>query len=154
MNPYLFHDVPPPEQAGAVCYRTSDLVYYRTRMLFALNPDDSRPVFRQIVDEVERCVAVGVLKPGEPLPAVRQLASELKVNANTVQHAYQTLESEGVVYVKRGVGTFVSAKTRPAAGRQAVIARQLAERMLREAYRHGILASDLMTALKEIAPIK
>jgi GntR family transcriptional regulator len=123
-------------------------------MLLTINPDDSRPVFRQIVDEVQRCIAVGVLKPGEPLPAVRQLASELKVNANTVQHAYQTLESEGAVYVKRGVGTFVSPTARPAAGRQAVVARQLAERILREAYRHGILASDLIAAIKQIAPIK
>ena len=122
-------------------------------MLFALNPTDGRPVFRQIVDEVQRCVAVGVLKPGEPLPAVRQLAAELKVNANTVQHAYRTLEAERVVYVKRGIGTFVAAPPqRPAAGRQAQVARQLAERMLREAYRQGVLASDLIQALQEIAP--
>lgn len=121
-------------------------------MLLTISPEDGRPVFRQIVDEVQRCVAVGVLKAGEPLPAVRQLASELKVNANTVQHAYRTLEADGAVYVKRGIGTFVSPGVRPAAGRQAAIARQLAERMLREAYRHGILASDLIAALEEIAP--
>jgi GntR family transcriptional regulator len=121
-------------------------------MLLTLNPDDGRPVFRQIVDEVRRCVAVGVLKPDEPLPAVRQLASELKINANTVQHAYRTLEAEGAVYVKRGIGTFVSPRPRPPAGRQAQIARQLAEGMLREGYRQGILASDLIAALQEIAP--
>ncbi len=121
-------------------------------MLLTLNPDDGRPVFRQIVDEVRRCVAVGVLKPDEPLPAVRQLASELKINANTVQHAYRTLEAEGAVYVKRGIGTFVSPRPRTPAGRQTQIARQLAERMLREAYRQGILASDLIAALNEIAP--
>ena len=46
----------------------------------------------KIVDEVQRAVAVGVLKPEDPLPAVRQLAGQLKVNANTVQHAYRTLE--------------------------------------------------------------
>ena len=92
------------------------------------------------------------LRPGEPLPAARQLAAELKINANTVQHAYRALEAEGAVYVKRGIGTFVSPPQRPAAGRQAQIARQLAERMLREAYRQGILASDLIAALHEIAP--
>ena len=121
-------------------------------MLFTLDPKDPRPVYRQIVDEVQRCVAVGVLKPGEPLPAVRQLAGELRVNANTVQHAYRTLEREHTVYVKRGIGTFVSPIPKTAAGRQAQIARQLAERMLREGYRHGILASDLIAALDEIAP--
>jgi DNA-binding transcriptional regulator YhcF (GntR family) len=97
-------------------------------------------------------VAVGVLKPGDALPPVRQLAGELKVNANTVQHAYRTLEAEGMAHVRRGIGTFVSPRPKAPAGRQAVVARQIAERMLREAYRHGVLASDLVAALKEIAP--
>ena len=123
-------------------------------MLVTLDTADARPVFRQIVDEIQRCVAVGVLKPGESLPAVRNLAAELKVNANTVQHAYRTLEREGTVYVKRGVGTFVASAPRTSTARQGQIARQLAERMLREGYRHGLLASDLIAALKEIAPVR
>lgn len=123
-------------------------------MLVTLVGDDPRPVFRQIVDEIARCIAVGILKPGEALPAVRKLAGELKVNANTVQHAYRTLESEGVVTVKRGLGTFVAPAARTSAVRQSQIARQLAERMLREGYRHGLLASDLINALQEIAPRK
>ena len=121
-------------------------------MLVTLDTADARPVFRQIVDEIQRCVAVGVLKSGESLPAVRNLAADLKVNANTVQHAYRTLEREGTVYVKRGVGTFVAASPKTNTSRQGQIARQLAERMLREGYRHGLLASDLIAALKEIAP--
>lgn len=123
-------------------------------MLLTLDPSDARPVFRQIVDEVQRSVAVGVLKPGDPLPAVRQLARELSVNANTVQHAYHVLVREGTAVVKRGIGTFIStgARERDVKGRQATIARQIAERMLREGYRHGILASELIAALQEIAP--
>ena len=121
-------------------------------LAFRIDTDDSRPVFRQIVDEVQRTIAVGVLKPGDALPAVRLLAKQLKVNANTVQHAYQTLEREGSVYVKRGIGTFVSSAPRTATNRQPVIARQIAERMLREAYRHGLLASDLIAALEDVAP--
>jgi GntR family transcriptional regulator len=122
-------------------------------MLIDLDPADARPVYRQIADEVRRCVSIGVLKPDEPLPAVRRLAETLKVNANTVQHAYRTLEQEGAVYVKRGLGTFV-ARTSPASGKTqpAAVARQIAERMLREGFRHGILASDLIAALQEIAP--
>jgi GntR family transcriptional regulator len=121
-------------------------------MLLQINADDPRPVFRQIVDEVQRSVAVGVLKPGDPLPAVRQLARQLRVNANTVQHAYRTLEQEGTAYVKRGIGTFVATGPRDLKGRQGLIARQIAERMLREGYRQGLLASDLIAALDEIAP--
>ena len=117
-----------------------------------LDLDDHRPVFRQIADEVRRSVAVGVLKPEDSLPAVRELAKQLKVNANTVQHAYRTLEQEGVVFVRRGLGTFVAAQQRESKSRQGTMARQIAERMLREAYRHGLLASDLIAALEEIAP--
>lgn len=122
-------------------------------MLVTIDAGDPRPVFRQIVDEVQRCVAVGVLKPSDALPAVRTLAAELRVNANTVQHAYRTLEQEGTVTVRRGLGTFVATPTgRESHPRQQAVARQIAERMLREAYRHGLLASDLMVALQEIAP--
>lgn len=124
-------------------------------MLIALDPKDHRPVYRQIADELERCIATGVLRPDEALPAVRKIAAELTVNANTVQHAYRTLVQEGVVYVKRGLGTFVATRRREGPGahaRQAGVARQIAERMLREGFRHGLLASDLIAALRELAP--
>lgn len=121
-------------------------------VMLRLDSSDPRPVYRQIVDEVQRSIAVGVLKPEDPLPAVRQLAGQLKVNANTVQHAYHALEREGTVYVKRGIGTFIAAAPREIKGRQSAVARQIAERMLREGYRQGILASDLIAALQEIAP--
>jgi GntR family transcriptional regulator len=122
-------------------------------MLVDIDTSDPRPVFRQIADELSRCVSVGILKPDEPLPAIRKLADDLKVNANTVQHAYRTLEQEGAVYVKRGMGTFISPRAvELGRGKQASVARQIAERMLREGFRHGLLASDLIAALQEIAP--
>jgi GntR family transcriptional regulator len=122
-------------------------------VLVDLDPTDPRPVYRQIADEVRRGVSIGILKPDESLPAARKLAGELKVNANTVQHAYRTLEREGAVYVKRGLGTFISARGREhARGKPGAVARQIAERMLREGFRHGLLASDLIAALQEIAP--
>ena len=122
-------------------------------MLVDIDASDPRPVYRQIADEIRRCVSVGILKPDEPLPAVRKLADELKVNANTVQQAYRTLEREGDVYVKRGLGTFVSPRAKEhGRGRSAAVARQIAGRMLREGFRHGLLASDLIAALQEIAP--
>ena len=122
-------------------------------MLVDIDANDPRPVFRQIADELRRCLAIGILKADEPLPAIRKLADDLKVNANTVQHAYRVLEREGVVYVKRGMGTFISPRaTEHARGKPTIVARQIAERMLREGFRHGLLASDLIKALQEIAP--
>lgn len=121
-------------------------------MLIDLDPADPRPVYRQIADEVQRCIAVGILRRDEALPAVRELAAQLKVNANTVQQAYRTLEREGAVYVKRGLGTFAGAPPRESKARQNAIARQIAERALREGFKHGLLASDLIAALEQIAP--
>src|SRR5215207_4735673 len=117
-----------------------------------LDPTDERPVYRQIVEEVQRAIAVGVIRPDEALPAAAALAKDLKVNINTVQHAYRTLAREGAVYIRRGLGTFVSPAQRDNRQRQVVTARRIAERMLREAFKHGLLASDLMAALEEIAP--
>ena len=121
-------------------------------MFIDLRTDDPRPAYRQIADEVQRAVAVGVLRPGEALPATRQLAKELKLNPNTVQHAYRSLAREGVVEMRRGLGAFVAAVPRDQRRASPAIARQIAERALREAFRHGLLASDLIKALTEIAP--
>jgi len=124
-------------------------------VLVDIDTSDPRPVYQQIADEIRRCVSIGILKPDEPLPAVRKLADELKINANTVQQAYRTLERDGDVYVKRGLGTFVSPRAKEQGrGRSAVVARQIASRMLREGFRNGLLASDLIAALQEIAPRK
>src|SRR4051812_37514049 len=108
-------------------------------MFVELRYDDPRPVYRQIADEFHRAVAVGVLTPGASLPATRELAADLKLNPNTVQHAYRTLVREGVVEMRRGLGAFVAAKPREAK-RPQTVAREIAERALREAFRHGLLA--------------
>ena len=87
------------------------------------------------------------------MPAARELAAELKVNPNTVQHAYRTLAQEGVIETRRGLGAFVAAAPpKDPRKKPAVVARQIAEKALREAFRHGLLASDLRKALDEIAP--
>jgi len=121
-------------------------------MFIDLRTDDPRPAYRQIADEVQRAVAVGVLRSGEALPATRQLAKELKLNPNTVQHAYRVLVREGVIEIRRGLGAFVAAVPKESKRPSPAVARQIAERALREAFRHGLLASDLIKALKEIAP--
>ena len=123
--------------------------------MFAIDPDDPRAIYRQIADEVKRQIALGILRGDEPLPALRSLAGELKVNPNTVQHAYRELVRDGTAYVRRGRGTFVSAakagKSELSRQRQAAVARRIAQRALREAYGQGLVASDLIAALKELA---
>jgi GntR family transcriptional regulator len=119
-------------------------------MRFILDESEGRPVYRQIAGEIEREIATGILRPGEALPALRALAAELRVNPNTVQQAYKLLSLKGLVEVRRGQGTFVRALREPKA--PARMAREIANKALREAYRHGLLASDLVRAIEELAP--
>lgn len=119
-------------------------------MRLILDDAEGRPVYRQVADEIEREIATGILRAGEPLPALRTLAAELRINPNTVQHAYKLLSLRGLVEVKRGQGTFVRASREPRAPMRH--AREIANRALRDAYRHGLLASDLVRAIHELAP--
>ena len=65
------------------------------------------PIYLQIIYSIKHQVATGRLNPGEQLPTVRMLATELRINPNTVARAYDTLDTEGVITTQRGRGTFV-----------------------------------------------
>jgi GntR family transcriptional regulator len=119
-------------------------------MLVTIDNRDARPLYLQIVDEVRRAIVVGKLKPEDPLPSVRDLASDLVINPRTVSQAYQELEREGVVYVKRGQGTFV-APTRKNTRERQHLARGVAKRTLIEARRSGLDVEELIATLREVA---
>jgi DNA-binding transcriptional regulator YhcF (GntR family) len=70
--------------------------------------DANLPIFLQIMNFVKKLIVRGVLKPGEKIPSVREMAMHLGVNPNTVQKAYDELEKEGIIFTKRGQGNFVS----------------------------------------------
>jgi len=78
-------------------------------MLISADPSDDQPIYRQIVDQLRQLIAAGTLRPGAPLPSVRQLAADLGVNLNTVAIAYRELASEGLVEIKHGRGARVTA---------------------------------------------
>lgn len=67
----------------------------------------STPIYEQIVTQVREQLAIGVLKPGDQLPTVRQLASELRVNFNTIARAYRLLDEAGLISTQRGRGTYL-----------------------------------------------
>ncbi len=102
------------------------------------------------MDEVRRALVVGTLRPEDPLPSVRQLAADLRLNPNTVAQAYRELEREGIVYVRRGQGTFVAPRESAAAERRA-LARAVAERALVDAHRHGVGVDELVEAVRRAA---
>lgn len=66
------------------------------------------PIYDQLINGIIRLKVLGVLKPNDSLPSVRQLASKLSINPNTVQRAYKSLEEKGVIYSVSGKGSFIS----------------------------------------------
>ena len=116
-------------------------------MLIVLDFDDARPIYVQIMDEVRRALVLGKIVPDDPLPSVRQLASDLRVNPNTVSQAYRELERQGVVEARRGQGTYVVQSSVNGSQRKA-LARDVATRALREAHRNGLDANELIDAIR------
>ena len=74
--------------------------------------NDSQPIYRQVRDRVVAMILEGVLKEGDPLPSVRNVAAEYRVNPLTVLKGYQQLVEEGLVETKRGLGMFINVGAR------------------------------------------
>ena len=77
-------------------------------MMIQLNYRDSRPFYQQIKDNIRHLVISRAVNTNEKLPSVRELASSLAINPNTIQRAYRELETEGYIYTVPGKGSFVS----------------------------------------------
>lgn len=121
-------------------------------MLVNLDPNDGRPLYLQIMDEVRRAIVVGSLQAEDPLPSVRELSAELVLNPRTVSQAYQELEREGLIYVRRGQGTFVSPAVKKGGGeRRRGLVRAVAKRALLDAQRNGLGVEDLVEAIQKLA---
>lgn len=82
-------------------------------MLFQLDFKSGKPVYLQLVDQVRRAAAAGAIRDGEPLPGIRPLAVELRVNRNTIAKAYAELESQGLVETVAGKGCFIKSNSSP-----------------------------------------
>jgi GntR family transcriptional regulator len=109
-----------------------------------IDTTDGAAIYLQIVDQIKRSVAVGRLKPEDPLPSVRQLALDLTINPNTVARAYLELEHEGVIYKRQGQGTYVSAQAIEASRRERNrIVGALFERAIVEAVHFGMSAPEI-----------
>ena len=82
-------------------------------MLLQINYKSGKPVYLQVVDQIKAAAASGALQTGEPLPSIRPLAEELRVNRNTVAKAYTELESQGVIETIPGKGCFILPNNSP-----------------------------------------
>jgi len=117
-----------------------------------VNTRDATPLHAQLERGIRVAIASGRLKAGDQLPTVRQLAVDLRINANTVAKVYAHLERSGTLETRRGVGTFVI-DAADATGHQAVREedlRAIAMRALAEASEHGFTAADLRRELNAL----
>lgn len=113
--------------------------------IFTVDPHTGVPIYLQLVEQVKRSVALGVLSAGERLPTVKQLAFDLTINPNTVARAYRELEREGIIETNVGRGSFVSshgASARAATSLTDLSASAL-DAAVREAKSLGLQRGDL-----------
>src|SRR5262245_7153179 len=117
--------------------------------MFPIDASDPTPIYAQLERAIRVAIATGRLEPGDRLPTVRQLAVDLRINANTVARVYGERERSGVLETRRGVGTFVGAKARGAASGPDRIRRlaALADRYLTEAAALGFSAEEALEHL-------
>jgi len=119
-----------------------------------LNPIDLKsalPIYAQVTEQIRQRIAAGVFAPGDQLPTVRELASQLLINPNTVSRIYRDLEREGLLETRRGAGTFVAASAASLArvDRERALRAQLEELVL-QARLFGVSDPALLSLLRDI----
>lgn len=95
--------------------------------MIQLNYRDSKPIYEQIKDGLRRLVVTGAVKMDEKLPSVRELATSLSINPNTIQKAYRELEQEGYIYTIAGKGSYAAEKADVASGRNLELMKEFDE---------------------------
>ena len=117
--------------------------------LVSIDTRDSTPIYAQLDRALRAAIAAGRLRPGDQLPTVRQLAVELRVNANTVARVYAELERAGILETRRGVGSFIAAtplQARPPVEHQRRL-RAFVTRLLGDAAAAGFTIDDVIAEL-------
>lgn len=79
--------------------------------MITLDYRDKRPIYEQIIEQMQKLIVKEVFKANEKLPSVRTLAMEISINPNTIQRAYTQLEKDGWIYTVKGKGNFVCEKS-------------------------------------------
>lgn len=112
--------------------------------MLGINYRDGRPIYEQVVDEIEQMVMHGILEADSQLPSVRQMASELSINPNTIQRAYGELENRGVIYSVKGKGNFVSPNAAALRQRRLEELKKQILELIRTAKELGVQDAQLM----------
>ena len=118
--------------------------------MFLLNPRSKQPLYEQLVEQLRRQIVLGGMKAGAAMPSVRQLATELGINPNTIQKAYRRMEEEGMILSIPGKGSFVSDDLAELLIRQREDQRSKARQMIQSCREMGLAKEELMQMIEEI----
>lgn len=120
-------------------------------VLFDIQPQLATPIYRQVVEQVQRLVAGGQLGPGAELPSVRAVAERHAINPMTVSKAYSLLEAEGLLERRRGVGMVVAAGVRAARKERdrLVLLEPALQALARQARQLGIAPEQALDGLTQ-----
>ena len=113
--------------------------------VFTVDPRSGVPIYLQLIEQVKRSVALGIMAPGEQLPTVKQLAVDLTINPNTVARAYRELERDQVIETAPGRGSFVRANGATESAKSAVndVANDAIAAAVREAKSLGVVRDQV-----------
>ncbi len=119
-------------------------------MFLRIDTTSAVPVYAQIVEQLRRAVATGMLRPGDALPSLRETAVRLRVNPLTVAKAYRVLEHEGLIETRHGLGSFVSQDAAaPLADLRRAEIRRSIDSLLEDARLLGVSIDELKALLDE-----
>ena len=116
--------------------------------MISINFRDSRPIYEQVKDSLRRLIVSGALPPDEKLPSVRELASRLVINPNTIQRAYRELEQEGYIISIPGKGSYANIRTQVDAGRKRELLSALDE-IVTELLFLGVTSDELEERIRQ-----
>ncbi len=105
-------------------------------------------IYEQIINEFEKYVALGILKPNEQIPSIRELASSLGINPNTVRKAYQELENKGVIHTISTKGTFISSDTSTIINNKINKEISIIKEKIQELEKLGLTKEEILNKLK------
>jgi GntR family transcriptional regulator len=120
-----------------------------SNIVFRLNPQSGLAPYRQIVEQVRTAIADGRLRPGDKLPPVREVVSQVTINPNTVQRAYRELEHLGLTQSQWGQGSFVATNAFDIASSQNALVELGLQRFIEAVRDAGMSTSDTLALVAE-----